>query len=97
MTEEDFVKKWRYELTGMAVYGHIGANDAPGLKRAARIFDVPTEVEKLLRQMYAEMKKALTPPPPAPVIPPPKPEPPKQQPTQLKPPPRPNPASGPGR
>lgn len=78
MTEDDFVKRWRYQLAGMAIYGHAGNNQDLGpMGRACRVFEVPTEVEAILRKMHSELKKSLLPPQTLPVKPEPKPEPPK--------------------
>lgn len=51
MTKEEFVKRWRYHLAGLAIYG---ATDGE-LKKASRLYDIPKEVEGILGKMFDDL------------------------------------------
>lgn len=66
MNKEEFVRRWRYYLTGLAVYGTVVESDGNALRRAARIHEIPAEVELLLAKMWADLQKPDPKPEPAP-------------------------------
>lgn len=62
-TEDEFVTRWRRHLAGLALYGTVSElRDGP-LVRASKVLDIPAEVERLLKQMYADLKPAAEPKP----------------------------------
>ena len=62
MTREQFIKKWNKYIAGLALYGTISErNDGP-LTRAAKIMDIPAEVEALLGRLYDSARESDTPP-----------------------------------
>lgn len=66
MTRQEFVRKWRIQLAGLALYGI--ANEAKGgpLQRAAHALEVPGQVERLLNDLYDDLApKEPAPPRPA--------------------------------
>ena len=57
MSKDDFVARWKHEIAGLTLFGHVG--DVKG--RAASVFDVPALSMALLERMYV----SLQPPEPA--------------------------------
>lgn len=52
MSREDFVKRWRNHIAGLALFGVASeAKDGP-LARAAKILEIPAEVERILGMMH---------------------------------------------
>lgn len=54
-TRDEFVKKWRYALTGLGMYGYVSEQKDGPMKRAERLFGMPEEIERLLNLMYDDM------------------------------------------
>ena len=52
MTKEDFVKRWRHKLAGLALFGVVSETKDGPLKRAANALDIPQTVETLLAELY---------------------------------------------
>jgi len=60
MTKDEFTRRWRHKLAGLALYGAVSdVKDGP-MTRAAKVWDIPAEVERLLAMMFDD----LTPKPP---------------------------------
>jgi hypothetical protein len=57
ISKEAFIKHWRYRLAGMALFGIASDNNDGPLARAAKFYDIPQEVEKLLAGMYDDVCK----------------------------------------
>jgi len=57
MTREEFVKRWRCHLAGMALFGVAGETRDGPLLRAKNVLDIPAEVERLLERMYQDLAK----------------------------------------
>jgi hypothetical protein len=55
MTKEAFVRKWRNHLAGLALYGVASEHRDGPLARAAKVMDIPAEVERLLGLMHADL------------------------------------------
>jgi hypothetical protein len=54
-TREEWVKKWRCHLAGLALFGSASAvRDSP-MSRASKALDIPQEVERLLGQMFDDL------------------------------------------
>lgn len=61
MTKPEFIQKYRYSLGGLILFMQSDEVKAEGvLSRTQRIFDMPAQVEKILAQMYDDLKR-LTP------------------------------------
>ncbi len=58
-TRDEFVKKWRYAMTGLAMYGYVSEQRDGPMKRAERLFNMPEEIERLLNLMYDDMDAKL--------------------------------------
>lgn len=55
MTKEEFVRRWKNHVAGMALFGMASErNDGPFV-RAAKVFDIPKNVEDLLGKMYDDL------------------------------------------
>lgn len=54
-TKEEFVRKWRYSLAGLALYGLTSEATGGPLKRAAHALEVAGEVERLLSLLYDDL------------------------------------------
>lgn len=59
ITKDDFIKRWRFHLIGMAVYGHCEDARKGPLERAASIQTIPDEVTALLGKMYDDVVKPV--------------------------------------
>lgn len=58
MSRDEFIRKWKCHLAGLALYGiAFEAKEGP-LARAGRALEVPAEVERLLRLIYADLATA---------------------------------------
>lgn len=55
MTKEQFQKKWRNHLAGLALFGMASEVKDGTLARAARALEIPAEVERILGLMYADL------------------------------------------
>lgn len=55
-TRAEFVARWKYHLTGFALYGHATGKIENILERATRVHDLPAEVEKMLGQLWDDLK-----------------------------------------
>lgn len=55
MTREQFQKKWRNHLAGLALFGVVSEVKDGTLARAARVLEIPAEVERLLGMMYTDL------------------------------------------
>ncbi len=54
-SRDEFVRKWRCHLAGMALFGVASeARDGPML-RASKVLDIPGNVEALLARMYDDL------------------------------------------
>lgn len=65
-TREEFVRKWKNHLAGMALYGTVSEMREGPLVRASRALEIPAEVERLLGMMYADMVPDADDPAPTP-------------------------------
>ena len=73
MTREEFIRRWRYHLIGLGVYGVVSETTDGTMKRAARIYELPMEVDKLLAKLYDDAQPlSKTLPPKQIELPPPK-------------------------
>lgn len=54
-TKEEFVKRWRAIIAGMALFGVASETRDGPLLRASKVLDIPGEVEALLRRMYDDL------------------------------------------
>ena len=70
VTQEEFVKRWRYHVAGMALYGTCPEATGPA-GRAFRAFEIPAAVEKMLANMWQDAQQSPPLPPPAPPTTPP--------------------------
>jgi hypothetical protein len=64
-TREEFVRRWRTHLAGLALYGVASEMKDGLLVRAGRVLEIPAEVERLLGLMYDGLlpqRKEATPP-----------------------------------
>lgn len=58
MKRDEWIRKWRCHLAGLALCGTASEiRDGP-LARASRALDIPAEVDRLLGQMYADLVPA---------------------------------------
>ncbi len=54
MTRDDFVKKWKPLLAGIALCGLVSElRDAP-MQRGAKALDIPADVERWLSALYSD-------------------------------------------
>ncbi len=57
MNREAFINRWKKHLAGMALFGTVSErNDGP-IVRASKILEIPAEVEKLLGQMWDDLRE----------------------------------------
>lgn len=54
-TKEEFIRRWRNHLAGMALFGAVSDLRDGQMTRAAKILDIPGEVEKLLGQLWDDL------------------------------------------
>lgn len=54
MSKEEFVRRWRFHLAGLALFGAYSDQRDGILARAAKVWDVPAEVEKLLGLLWQD-------------------------------------------
>jgi len=52
MTREAFIERWKRHLAGLALFGVASETRDSPLARAAKILDIPADVEKLLGRLY---------------------------------------------
>lgn len=52
MTREEFVNRWKYHVTGMALCGHVNDTNGGPLKRASDAFELPSKVVDMLGKMF---------------------------------------------
>ena len=50
-----FIDKWKYHITGMALFGVASESQDGVLGRARKIHETPARVEELLGRMYDEL------------------------------------------
>lgn len=56
-SREQFIERWKRHIAGMALFGVVSeVRDGP-LARAAKVLDLPAEVERLLGLMYDDLAK----------------------------------------
>lgn len=60
-TREEFLKRWGKYLVGMAMYGTCSDRKDGPLVRAAKLMEIPAEVEDLLGKMYDDLARDLKP------------------------------------
>lgn len=62
-SRDEFVRRWRAHVAGMALFGLASeVKDGP-LVRANKILDIPQEVESLLGKMYDDLVPVEVPQP----------------------------------
>ena len=69
MTEQEFIEKWRYVMTGWGLYGVVGNALEGPLERAASAHRVPKEAERFLSLMFKDLQPKPSTAPPAAVKP----------------------------
>lgn len=57
MTRDDFIRRWKCHVAGMALFGYVSDRKDDAQTRAMKIYDIPGEVERLLGKMYDDMAK----------------------------------------
>lgn len=56
-TRDDFVERWKRHIAGMALFGTVSElRDGP-MVRAAKILEIPAQVEDLLGKMYDDLTR----------------------------------------
>jgi hypothetical protein len=60
MTLEDFIRRWRTKLAGLALYGAVSDQRDGPLAKAARVYEIPNQVEALLAAMYRDLQPKPT-------------------------------------
>jgi len=60
LTKEEFVRKYRYSLAGMAMYGLSIEQKGESFGITRRMFELPDEVEKVLSIMYDSLDPSTT-------------------------------------
>lgn len=54
-SREEFVRRWRYHLAGLALTGAVSeAKDQPK-DRVVKVYEIPGEVERLLGMLYDDL------------------------------------------
>jgi hypothetical protein len=64
-SRDEFIRRWRTHLAGLALYGVASEMKDGLLVRAGRVLEIPAEVERLLGLMYdgvLPQRKEATPP-----------------------------------
>ena len=64
MTREEFIERWRLRLVGLGLYGLVIETTETNLVRAGHALRIPAQVERILGQMFDDLR----PKPPADVI-----------------------------
>ncbi len=55
MSRDDFVRKWRNHLAGLALFGVVSEQRDGPLVRAAKVMDIPAEVDRILGMMHRDL------------------------------------------
>lgn len=54
-TKEEFISRWKCHLAGLALFGVASETKDGPMVRAAKVLEIPGQVERLLGQMYADL------------------------------------------
>lgn len=60
-SKDEFVNRWKCHVAGLALFGVASEIKDGPLARASKIMDIPSQVEKLLAQMYADLTEEAKP------------------------------------
>ena len=52
MTRDEFIKRWRTHLAGLAIFGFASDSKDGPMVRATKILDIPADVERLAGKMF---------------------------------------------
>ncbi len=55
MNKDAFIARWKKHMAGLALYGVASETRDGPLARAAKVLDIPAEVESLLGKMYDDV------------------------------------------
>lgn len=56
-TRDEFVRRWRLHIAGLALYGRYSEERDGLATRTARVLEIPAEVEKLLGMLWDDMTR----------------------------------------
>jgi hypothetical protein len=51
-SREEFVKTWKFHITGLSLFGYVSESRDGQMERLKRVHEMPVESEKLLASMY---------------------------------------------
>jgi hypothetical protein len=51
-SKDDFVKAWKYHLTGLSLFGYVSESKDGQMERLKRVHEIPSESERILANMY---------------------------------------------